>query len=246
MAKQTGLGDRLFVDGVNVSGDIGSLGRIGGGPSPLTVTGIDKSAVERLGGIRTGSLEFTSYFNPAVDQEHATLSTLPRTDRIVTYSRGLAQGVPAACCVAKQLNYDATRGEDGALTFDTEVQSNGFGVEWGVLVTAGVESVTGTGPTEGHDFGSGPTAFGFQAYLQVLAFTGTSATLTFQGSSDDGATDPYSGVTAFTAVTAVGAQRFESARDAAVEQWIRLNVTGTFSVLDFVVTVVRNDTEVVF
>ena len=38
MAKQGGLGDRLFVGGYNLSGDIGSVQRIAGGPAALDVT----------------------------------------------------------------------------------------------------------------------------------------------------------------------------------------------------------------
>ena len=103
MAKQSGLGDRLFVAGRNLSGDIGSIGRVGGGPAPLVVTGIDKSAEERIGGVRDGSIEFSAWFNPSAGQEHAALKLLPTADVLVTYLRGTGIGSPAASCVAKQV-----------------------------------------------------------------------------------------------------------------------------------------------
>jgi len=104
MTKQSGLGDALLVAGYDLSGDIGSLSKIGGGPKPLVVTAINKSAFERIGGIRDGGLEYMAFFNDATGQAHPRLSTLPRTDQIVTYCRGTTLGNPAAACVAKQID----------------------------------------------------------------------------------------------------------------------------------------------
>jgi hypothetical protein len=82
VGKQTGLGDNCYISGYNLSGDVGSLGRIGGGPALLDVTGIDKSAFERLGGLRDGGVDFSAFFNPAAGQAHPVLSALhPRESR---------------------------------------------------------------------------------------------------------------------------------------------------------------------
>ncbi|MGH8883262.1 MAG: hypothetical protein ACRD0P_38965, partial [Stackebrandtia sp.] len=137
MAAQSGLGDNLYIAGFDVSGDIGSLGRIGGGPAALDVTGIDKSGFERVGGLRDGSMEFTAFFNPATDRSHDRLSALPAADQVVTYCRGTALGGPSAVMVAKQLGYDGKRADDGALTFEVEAVSNATGIEWGRQLTAG-------------------------------------------------------------------------------------------------------------
>ena len=51
MAKSSGLGDNFYVGGYDLSGDTQSLGRIGGGAELLETTGIDKSGIERLGGL---------------------------------------------------------------------------------------------------------------------------------------------------------------------------------------------------
>lgn len=155
MSKQSGLGDGLIVDGTDLSGDTGSLGRIGGGPAALTITGIDKSAFERIGGQRDGGVDWSSWFNDAAGQAHATLSTLPLTNRIITYQRGTALGKPAACLVGKQVNYDPTRGDDGTLTIALQSLSNGYGIEWGEQLTAGTrtdtEATNGTGVEFGYD-----------------------------------------------------------------------------------------------
>src|SRR5690348_396221 len=111
MAKSSGLGDGLHVAGFDASGDIQQLGAIGGGPALLDVTGINKSAHERIGGLRDGRIEITTFFNhvQAGTGTHEKLSALPRTDVILTYCRGTVLGNAAASLVGKQVNYDPTR-----------------------------------------------------------------------------------------------------------------------------------------
>src|ERR1700712_532435 len=125
MAKQSGLGDQLIVDGQLISGDVNSLSNIHGGPAPWDVTGIDKSATERIGVERDGGLSFVAFHNPAALGTHVKLSALPLTDRLVTYCRGFGLGNDSASCIGKQINYDPTRGADGSLTFAVDVQADG-------------------------------------------------------------------------------------------------------------------------
>jgi hypothetical protein len=150
--KQSGLGDAFYLSGYDLSGDIGSISTTGG-PAALEVTGIDKSAFERIGGLRTGGMSWSAWFNPAADQAHDRLSTLPTTDVIATYCRGTTLGNPAANVVAKQLNYDGTRGDDGSFSFAVEAQSNAYGLEWGKQVTAGIRTDTGAASGTGVAFG---------------------------------------------------------------------------------------------
>jgi len=245
VSKQSGLGDNCFVAGVDLSGDIGSLKRIGGGPALLEVTGIDKSAPERLGGLRDGAIEFTAFFNDATNQAHPTLKTLPTTDRIVTYCRGTVLGNPAASLVGKQINYDSTRGENGSLTFEVAAQANGFGLDWGRQLTAGKR--TDSAPTNGTgvDFTDVSTAFGWQAFLHVFAFTGTSVTVTLQDSADAAAWANLAGG-AFTAAAGVTSERLEGGRTATVRRHLRAITSGTFSNAVFAVMFVRNDVAVAF
>lgn len=248
MTKRSGLGDRLLVGGRNLSGDIGSIGRVGGGPSALDVTGIDKSAFERIGGLRDGAIEFSAWFNPSPGQAHPVLKTLPTSDVLVTYLRGAALGVPAACCVAKQVNYDADRGDDGGLAFGVQALANGFGVEWGELNTDGIRTVLGgTSSTNGLDAGAAST-FGFQAYLHVLDFAGTSVSIRLQESSDDGVGDVYADVTGgvFTTVTAAPFTERIAASPATLERYTRVRSSGTYTSVTFAVVLVRNQSAVKF
>jgi hypothetical protein len=245
VAKSSGLGDNFYVGGYDLSGDINSLSRIGGGPATFDVTGIDKSAMERIGGLRDGAIEFTSYMNDSTGQAHNRLRTLPTADVQLCYARGTTLGNQAACLIAKQINYDPTRNNDGMLTFQVQAQANAYGLEWGIQLTAGKRTdTTATSPATGVDF-TASTSFGWQAYLQVFSFTGTSCTVTLQDSANNSAFAGFTG-SAFTAATGVTTQRLQGAAGSTVRQYVRAITSGTFSECTFAVTFVKNDTEVLF
>jgi hypothetical protein len=213
----------------------------------MEMTGIDKSAFERVGGLRDGSVEHSSWFNPSPGAAHPTLSALPRSDRVVTYCRGTALGSAAACLVSKQLDYAPTRAADGGLSVAVAAQANGYGLEWGRLYTAGKRTDSGATNGAGVDDGASST-FGLQAYLQLFAFTGTSVTVKVQESSDGGVGDPWADVVGgvFAAASAVGAQRVATAGNLTVERHLRVVTTGTFSNAQFAVIVCRNPLAVTF
>lgn len=245
MSKKTGLGAQLYVDGFDVSGDTQSVQRVGGGGAVLDKTDITQSAYERKGGIRDGSIEWVSHFNSATDRQHDVLSTLPITTRHLMYATGTALGAVAAAEVAYQVNYDATRTAEGDLTFSLSAPSTQYGFEFGNLLTAGKRTDTAATNGVGVDFATAH-AFGLQAWLQVFAFTGTSATVKLQQSSDNGVGDAWADVTAggFTSVTAQGVQRIATANNQAVERYLRVVTTGTFSNLVFAVMATVNEATV--
>ena len=85
MSKTSGLGDHLSVAGVDLSGDVGSLSRIAGGlAGTQDVTGISMSAMDRIGLLRDGGIEFAGFFNAT--GAHLTLVCQVPTavDRIAT------------------------------------------------------------------------------------------------------------------------------------------------------------------
>jgi hypothetical protein len=147
--------------------------------------------------------------------------------------------------VCKQLDYAGTRATDGALTFKVSAISNAWWLDWGLSLTAGIRDDTAATNGLGVDF-SAAYNFGLQAYLQVFELTGTDATVKLQQSSDNGAGDAYADVTggAFTVVTADPTkERIATARNQAVEQWLRVVTTGTFTSISFAVHVTVNRTE---
>lgn len=250
MAKQSGLGDNLYVDGANISGDIQQLGNISGGPALLDLTDITRSAYERQGGLRNGTMDVASFFNDATGRAHLTLRGLPTTDRILTYCRGTSIGSPAASMVAKQIGYDGSRPADASYILSVNAQSNGYGIEWGELLTAGARTDTVATNGTALDYGAliATTNFGLQMYVHLMAFTGTSVTVAVQSSTDNAVGDAYAAVTGATsgALSAVGAVRVATANNVAVERWLRVVTTGTFSNAVFAVNVVRNLSAVTF
>lgn len=243
MAKQSGLGDRLFAGGVNLSGDIGSVDKVSGGPAALEQTGIDKEAFERIGGLREAGIDYAAWWNPT--GAHPVLSALPTGDQVVTYCRGFGLGAPAAGLVAKQVNYDGKRGTDGSLGLTVStVGSAGSPLEWGVQGTDGIR--TDTTATNGASLDNGvavgSTAFGLAAYLHVFALTGTSVTVKLQHSNDNGVGDAWADVTGggFTAAAGVGAQRIATSPTLTIKRYLRVVTTGTFTNAQLHVLVARN------
>ena len=248
MTRSGGLGDNLYIGGWDLSNDALSLQNIRGGITVFSKTGIDKFAHERVGGARDGGMEITNAFNPATDRAHSRYKTLPTADVVATYCRGTTLGNAAAACVAKQVGYDPTRGADGDITFNVAVQANGYGLEWCTQLTAGKRTDSAATNGTGVDFAAS-SAFGFQAWLHVFEFVGTSATIKIQESSDNGSADAYADVTggAFSTVTAARvAERIETGRSLAVERWLRVVTSGVFSNLVFAVAVSKNPVSVVF
>ena len=230
MSKQSGLGDNAFVHGYDLSGDVASLSRIAGGMGLGDLTGINSSAHERVGLLRTGEIAFTSWFNDAALQEHAALSPLPLTDVIVSYLRGTTLGNPAACMTAKQVNYDPTRNQDGSLQFGVQALSSHskVGLEWCEQLTAG--KATHASATNGSSvtYSGTSTAFGASAYWHLFS----RASGTVDGEIQDSANDTdFVAVTglAFTALTARGAERVATATGATIRKYVRFASSDTFT-----------------
>jgi hypothetical protein len=258
MSKSSGLGGALWVSGYDVSGDIQQF-NVNSPRQTIDTTGINKKAFERIYGQRDGSIEMTTFFNPievAGNSIHQRMSPLPTADQLVTaVPIAPVLGSPAACLVSKQLNYDLKRATSGEVTFDVSSQANGYGLEWGTLLTAGVRTdaaaTNGTGVDMGAGSGpgfTGPANFGLQAYLHVFAFTGTSVTVKLQESADNGVGDPWADVVggAFTAATGATFERIATAANLTVEKYLRVVTTGVFTNAAFAVVVNRNDVAVTF
>lgn len=242
MTKTTGLGDNFYIGGYDLSGNVANLSRIGGGPGALDLTPINASAYVRLGGVRDGSIDFTTFFDNAAGAEHPALSPLPTADVIATYYRGTAIGNDAASCVAKQVNYDWTRGQDGALTGTVQCTANGSGLEWGTQLTPGRRvDGTATAAGAGNSFDTGASlAFGAQMYVQLFAFAGTSVTISLWDSADNISFLAVASLTTSALTTANQAARITIANNATVRRYIAVATVGTFTNADFAVQVTKN------
>lgn len=240
MTKTSGLGDQFYIGGYDLSGNVANLSRIGGGPGSLDVTPINASAYVRLGGVRDGGMDFTTFFDNAAGAEHPALSPLPTADVIASYYRGAVVGNDCANQVSKQVNYDWTRGTDGGLTATVQCVANSFGLEWGTQLTAGIR--TDTVATVGPFFDLGASsAFGAQGYLQAFAFAGTDVTVKIQHATTSGGV--YSDLITFTQLTTSRhAERVVVSNATTVNEFLKVTTvtTGGFTSLAFAVGITVN------
>lgn len=239
MAKKSGLGAALYLDGYDISGDVSAINTMRNTSGVLDVTGIDKSGHERIYSHVDGEMAFTTFFNDEAGALHEVLKAKGSgADRIVTFHQGGAIGDMAAGLVAKQVNYDGTRGADGSFTYNVQCLSSGYGLDFGEALTAGKRTDT-TGTNGSGLDGGGATAAGLAAYLQVFEFTGTSVTVKVQMDDNSGFTSPTDLIT-FTAASGVTAERkATSTLTTAVERYLRVVTTGTFSNAVFSVCATR-------
>lgn len=250
MAKKSGLNQRLYVGGYNISGDVGALDTISGEKKTQENTGIDKSAVERMFTQADGKMEFSCFFNDAAGQEHAALKSLPTTDVIATIITGQAAGDPAACLKAKQVNYDWDRGDDGSLNGKVEcLASAGVSLEWCRMLTTGEDTHASAGTSTAYQDPDGASGsnYGIVGYLHIREIDSGTPTIHIYESSDDGSGDAYTAKLSFTAV-ADGSEPSAERKTAtgAVEEYLQATSTGTFTNCDFVVAFRRgtvNDDE---
>ena len=242
MAIEAGLADQLFVSGYDLSSDVGSIQRIAAPSGVLDITPINTSGHVRIYSHFDGAIDFGQYFNDAALAEHVALKAKAAgADRVATYFHGSGIGEVAAGMIAKQITYDWSRGQDGSLTGTTNLLANAKGLEWCDQLTAGKR--TDTSATNGSSLNNGAaTNLGLAAYLQVFSVVGTSVTVAVQSSSDNGGGDPFAAVLTFTAVAAgaLGEERKATATlTTAVEQYLRVATSGTFSSAVFAVCATR-------
>lgn len=247
MAKSSGLGDNCFIGGYDLSGDITALSKVSGGPATLESTAINKTAHERLFGIRDGGIDFASAFNASPNQEHPVLAALPTADVQVMYLRGTALGGDVACEIAKQVDYAPTRANDGGLTVAVTTVANGYGLEWATGLTAGLRIDTSATNGTSVDFAVA-TSFGFQMYLQVTAFSGTDVTVKLQDSADNSTFADLSGAAFAQTTAARTTQRVAVGGTATVRRYVRASTvtTGGFTSVTFAVALVKNPVAVKF
>lgn len=224
MAKQTGIGGRLYVDEYDISGDTGAINSISMSRAQLDVTGLDKDYMERLPGIGDAGIDFTGYFNRT--NAHTQLSPMGTAAQIVTAAFGSAVGDSSASISGAEASYNVVRGSDGAIATNASFTSYaGFGVEWGNLLSAGSVSATGTGTAFD---GVAASTSGGAAYLHVFSVTAGTVTVEVQDSATG--TSAWGTVCTFTAASAAGAERVDSS-GTAVDRYLRYSVSGGTAVI---------------
>ena len=231
MAKESGLGQQIFVNGYDLSGDVATIDNAGSPRELLDITGLNASAHERVMGLSDGNLGVSSWFNDATEQEHEAFKGLVTTDRIMMWAFGATRGDVAACLVAKQLNYDPSRGADGSLSFTIDTQAaSGVPLEWGNTLTTGKETHSSAAVSDSRDDGA-TTGYGLVGILSVTDVDSGTVTVNIQQSADNVTFANLLGFVAVSAAAAPTAQRLTLS--GAILRYLRVSTTGTFSNCDF-------------
>ena len=136
MAKQTGLGDYVAVDDSSgtardISSDISCLS-IGNSQNLLEVTGLDKSAVERLVATSDGTVSMSGTCNFAANKEHAVLAEGRTVTRTFDYRIGGNTSTnPRLTMEMIIASYNIDRGTDGSQNWSVELSlQNGTVPDW--------------------------------------------------------------------------------------------------------------------
>jgi hypothetical protein len=140
-------------------------------------------------------------------------------------------------CVAKQDNYDPTRDNKGGITVKIDIESNAFGMEWGKTLTPGLRTDNGATTGAFVDLGAG-SAFGAQAYLQLIELVGTNIDVTITHATTSGGA--YTTLLDFGSQTAINGYRVATLNTATVNEFVKVVSAGTFTQAVFAVALVQN------
>jgi hypothetical protein len=168
---------------------------------------------------------------------HQAFANPSTVDDQAMYFRGTAIGSPAAMCVAKQDNYDPTRDNKGGITVKIDIESNAFGMEWGKTLTPGLRTDNGATTGAFVDLGAG-SAFGAQAYLQLIELVGTNIDVTITHATTSGGA--YTTLLDFGSQTAINGYRVATLNTATVNEFVKVVSAGTFTQAVFAVALVQN------
>jgi hypothetical protein len=239
MAKQVGLTDRFYIGGRDLSGDVSAVDTIASRKAVLDTPVIESAGMVRLAGHGDGEISFSSWFDDGTVLGHATLSTLPTTDVTVLYTRGTAADAPAAGLVAKQINYDGSKSQDKALALTTQCLGQGNGLEWGVLLTAGLITHSSAVSNSDKDDGASSTN-GLAAYLQMVDINSGTPTVKIEDSTDGSS---WADLVSFTAVANGAEPAAERVTVSGnVNRYLRITSTGTFNNAKFILAYRRGET----
>ncbi len=245
MGIQSGIGQRFYVNQFDLSGDVGAIGSFVDSRNQQDITTVLDTAMRRLPLLKDGALTYTAFFDTAVGAEHLTLRGLPQSANVTWCIQGTAVGNATGSLVANHTDYPATRAQDGSLVLTPTAAANGFGIQWGNLLTTATQTfASAASGTYIDDYvpsfptGDLPSVHGLAAYVHAISIGSGSATVHIQDSTDHISFSDVTGAVS-TAISSAGTQRLVTSSTQAVNRYLRVNVTGTFTNLVCVVAVCR-------
>ena len=238
MAKQTGITDNFYIDGHDLSGDVSAVSTISGRKATLDTPVIDKAAMVRLAGHGDGEISFSTWFDNGTNLAHTALSPLPTTDAIVLYTRGVAADSPAAGLVAKQINYDPSKGQDKAWSASVQCLGNKTPLEWCVLLSDGQITHSSAASTSDKDDGASSSS-GLAAYIQMVDINSGTPTVKIEDSTNGSS---WADLVSFSGIANGAEPKAERVTVSGnINRYLRITLTGTFSHAKFVVAYRRGE-----
>lgn len=134
MAKSSGIGMTVTIDDAsgtprNISNDITNMS-FGTPRGAQDVTGLDKSAMERLLLLADGTVSLNGVFNPTADKSHDVFKTVVSS----AATRTVVIGLPGSVSLTLEViftEYTLSRAQDGSLTWTATGQlANGTAPAW--------------------------------------------------------------------------------------------------------------------
>jgi hypothetical protein len=252
MAKRSGLGARLFWNGINISGDVSAVDTIASPRATQDRTGIDKSAYERGYLKADGRIGFSSFFNDgdaanraaAAGSSFHELSRMVATDVVLAFSVGASLGDACAMLVAQQAKLDVSRPGDGSLAMAAEGQASaGHPLEWGEMITPG--QITHASADSSTGLVTAQTTDGGVGYLFYEERDSGTPTFVIEDSADTTDGDDGTWGTLLTFTGTGGASSFGERKTVTgtIEKGLRATTTGTFVNADFAMAFRRGTAE---
>ena len=235
MAFTHGKDAKVLIDEFDMSSD---LTQYNFGLATQTVDVTTMGAADRvyLAGLNEGSISVQGVFNNATDATDEELSALRGVETVISAS---PQSFTAIGDRVHMVNgflddYSPRSTVNDAVRFSSGVTASAGAFFGRALHHNFQESSTGTLASIDAGASYAPSTNGAVAFLHVTEFNGTDATVTIE----DAATEPtYGSLVAFTQVTALGSEKVSVAGN--VERFTRINLTGTFTTITFVVSFAR-------
>lgn len=234
MAKTNGLGVRIYANGYDLNTDVNALSGIGTNQALLDVTNLSVSATERIIGLKDSTLSVNGWFDNAAGYSHDAFKSITGDSEVIM-TMGTSRGDAACGMVADQSSYNIDRTQGSAIATTVEFQtSDGEGLNWGVVLTDGPEQTDSSATNSASVDNSTSSSNGARALISVESIGSGTATVKVQDSSDDAA---WADLISFTAVTARTSEAVSAT--GTVDRYLRVQTTGTFTDLVFVVQVAR-------
>jgi hypothetical protein len=240
--RLTGLNQRLYFDGFDASGDVGSVDNCDITRGQMDTSALNNVAMRRLLLLADLTFGYTAFYNPGVAGGtapfgpdagiHAKLATLPTTPR---YGQWLLEGpylgAAALQYAAKQVTGPSyRRQQSGAMTAPVSFHnSEGFATEFGVMLTdGGRQTFASAGNGTSLDNGAGTTK-GLAAVINHFSVTSAGGvTYSIQHSTDNSA---WTTLLTFTTVpvTATAGYGERVVVQGTVNRYLRVLTAGTFT-----------------